>query len=187
MAMSRGLSLPGELADGKQPEVRGGGVRERGRHDDREDGVQDVPDCRAEKEPGEPEQEAHRRAARGTSEEVERQRCPSPAHLDQGADLADHGQPSGAGGGREPDEEAEADERQDGHHDAQRQGIAVDCVVPHGMCSCVKQWQEGLPQPGGQLHSEQRIRQPFDWQQNHSPEVWQPSGQPPPCEQSLQG
>jgi hypothetical protein len=30
------------------------------------------------------------------------------------------------------------------------------------------------------------MRQPFDWQQNHSPEVWQPDGQPPPCEQAGQ-
>jgi hypothetical protein len=37
------------------------------------------------------------------------------------------------------------------------------------------------------LHSEQRIRQPLGWQQNHSPDVWQPGPQPPPWEQVLQG
>ena len=43
-------------------------------------------------------------------------------------------------------------------------------------------------QPGGQLHSEQRWRQTVPVrQQNHSPEVEQPAGQPPPCEQGLHG
>ena len=50
------------------------------------------------------------------------------------------------------------------------------------MLSVVKQWQEAFWQPGGQLHSEQRWRQPVPLrQQNHSPEVAQPAGQPPPC------
>jgi hypothetical protein len=40
------------------------------------------------------------------------------------------------------------------------------------MFSRVKQWQEGFPQPGGQLHSEQRCVQTVPVrQQNHSPEV----------------
>ena len=54
----------------------------------------------------------------------------------------------------------------------------------------MKQWQEGFAQPLGQLHSEQRIRQPgrvWVWQQNHSPPVLQPTGQPPACWQVLQG
>src|SRR6186997_1187487 len=54
----------------------------------------------------------------------------------------------------------------------------------HDIPRSVKQWHDGLPQPGGQLHSEQRNRQPtrpLVRQQNHSPEVWHPSGQPPPC------
>ena len=52
----------------------------------------------------------------------------------------------------------------------------------------VKQWHEGFPQPPGQLHSEQRKRhptRPLVRQQNHSPPVEQPSGQPPPCWQVL--
>jgi hypothetical protein len=56
------------------------------------------------------------------------------------------------------------------------------------MFSAVKQWQQ--PPGAGQVHSEQRIRQrgsgPLT-QQNHSPEVEQPVGQPPPCEHGLQG
>jgi hypothetical protein len=59
-----------------------------------------------------------------------------------------------------------------------------------GIGSWVKQWQAGLEQPPGQLHSEQRIRHPGRtgpvWQQNHSPLVLQPSGQPPPDAQLLQ-
>jgi hypothetical protein len=60
----------------------------------------------------------------------------------------------------------------------------------HGIGSWTKQWQEGFAQPLGQLHSEQRIRQPVlpdVWQQNHSPPVLQPSGQPPACWQVLHG
>ena len=58
----------------------------------------------------------------------------------------------------------------------------------------VKQWHEGFAQePAGQLHSEQRKRQPARplggpvEQQNHSPPVMQPSGHPAPCKQVLQG
>jgi hypothetical protein len=54
----------------------------------------------------------------------------------------------------------------------------------HGTAMLVKQWQDGFPQPPGQLHSEQRKRhptRPVVRQQNHSPPVEQPSGQPPPC------
>jgi hypothetical protein len=56
-----------------------------------------------------------------------------------------------------------------------------------GTWSCVKQWHDEFPQPGGQLHSEHRMRHPLGWQQNHSPEVWQPIGQPPPFEHVLHG
>jgi hypothetical protein len=45
----------------------------------------------------------------------------------------------------------------------------------HGSASWTKQWQLRFWQPGGQLHSEQRIRHPGRpevWQQNHSPDVW---------------
>jgi hypothetical protein len=56
------------------------------------------------------------------------------------------------------------------------------------MSSRVKQWHAELLQPLGQLHSEQRWRQTVPVrQQNHSPEVLQPVGQPPPCTQVLQG
>ena len=52
----------------------------------------------------------------------------------------------------------------------------------------MKQWQEVFAQPLGQLHSEQRIRHTVAvTQQNHSPLVLQPAGQPPPCWQVLQG
>ena len=56
----------------------------------------------------------------------------------------------------------------------------------------VKQWQDMSVQSwfGPQLHSEQRKRQPTRpvvKQQNHSPEVRQPSGQPAPCWQVLHG
>jgi hypothetical protein len=56
------------------------------------------------------------------------------------------------------------------------------------MLSRVKQWHEGFEHPAGQLHSEQRMRQTVPVrQQNHSPPVLQPSGQPPPYWQLLQG
>jgi hypothetical protein len=59
------------------------------------------------------------------------------------------------------------------------------------MLRSVKQWQDGLLQPAGQLHSEQRKRHPWRGppvrQQNHSPPVLHPSGQPPPFWQVLQG
>jgi hypothetical protein len=57
------------------------------------------------------------------------------------------------------------------------------------MLSCVKQWHGGELQPfGPQLHSEQRWRQGVPVrQQNHSPDVLQPAGQPPPWTQVLQG
>jgi hypothetical protein len=52
------------------------------------------------------------------------------------------------------------------------------------MLRSVKQWHEGFVHPLGQLHSEQRKRHPSRWplvrQQNHSPPVLQPTGQPPP-------
>lgn len=52
----------------------------------------------------------------------------------------------------------------------------------------MKQWQEVFAHPLGQLHSEQRMRHTVPvMQQNHSPLVLQPSGQPPPCWQVLQG
>jgi hypothetical protein len=48
----------------------------------------------------------------------------------------------------------------------------------------MKQWQ----QPQGQLHSEQRIRQPVDvLQQYHSPRVMHPLPQPPPPAQVRHG
>ena len=55
----------------------------------------------------------------------------------------------------------------------------------HGIAVSVKQWH-WLPSahPGGQLHSEQRKRHPTRTlvrQQNHSPDVEQPSGHPPPA------
>jgi len=53
----------------------------------------------------------------------------------------------------------------------------------------VKQWHEPLPQPA-HSHSEQRKRQPtrpLVRQQNHSPVVVQPVGQPPPSWQVLHG
>lgn len=54
----------------------------------------------------------------------------------------------------------------------------------------MKQKHDGFEQdPPGQLHSEQRNRHPTRFplfrQQNHSPEVEQPAGQPPPSVQSL--
>ena len=59
------------------------------------------------------------------------------------------------------------------------------------MARSVKQWQAAVLHPPGQLHSEQRKRQfrrgPLERQQNHSPEVVHPWGQPPPCTQVLQG
>jgi len=56
------------------------------------------------------------------------------------------------------------------------------------MLSRVKQWHAELAHPSGQLHSEQRCRQTVPVrQQNHSPEVLQPVGQPPPCRHVLQG
>jgi hypothetical protein len=51
----------------------------------------------------------------------------------------------------------------------------------------VKQWQDGFEQPAGQLHSEHRMRHTVPVrQQNHSPPVLHPSGQPPPSSQVLQ-
>ena len=54
-----------------------------------------------------------------------------------------------------------------------------------------KQWQLRFPQPGGQLHSEQRnrhpLRPPLLRQQNHSPDVWQAAGQPAPSAHVLHG
>jgi hypothetical protein len=56
------------------------------------------------------------------------------------------------------------------------------------MAVIVKQWQLGFAHPLGQLHSEQRWRHTVPvTQQNHSPPVEQPSGQPPPSWQGLQG
>jgi|SRR6188472_197269 len=56
------------------------------------------------------------------------------------------------------------------------------------MLSIVKQWQAELLHPLGQLHSEQRCRHTVPvTQQNHSPEVLHPVGQPPPSTQVLQG
>jgi hypothetical protein len=56
------------------------------------------------------------------------------------------------------------------------------------MLSIVKQWQAELLHPLGQLHSEQRCRHTVPvTQQNHSPEVLQPGGQPPPSTHVLQG
>jgi hypothetical protein len=55
------------------------------------------------------------------------------------------------------------------------QGWSPECLVGlQGIGSWTKQWQLKFAHPGGQLHSEQRIRQPGRtdvWQQNHSPEV----------------
>jgi hypothetical protein len=71
------------------------------------------------------------------------------------------------------------------------QGSSSECSLGvQGMLSIVKQWQAELLHPLGQLHSEQRCRQipPLSVeQQNHSPEVLQPVGQPPPWMQVLQG
>jgi hypothetical protein len=60
----------------------------------------------------------------------------------------------------------------------------------HGIAVSVKQWHDGFAHPEGQLHSEQRKRQPtrpLVRQQNHSPPVEQPSGQPPPWTHVLHG
>jgi hypothetical protein len=68
-------------------------------------------------------------------------------------------------------------------------GWSPECGVGlHGIATGVKQWHEGFVQlPAGQLHSEQRMRHRVPvTQQNHSPEVIQPSGQPPPTSQLLQ-
>jgi hypothetical protein len=70
------------------------------------------------------------------------------------------------------------------------QGWSPECNLGvHGMGRSVKQWQDGFPQPLGQLHSEQRkrhpVRVPLVRQQNHSPPVLQPDGQPPPSWQLL--
>ncbi|MEK6275122.1 MAG: hypothetical protein AABM30_07260 [Actinomycetota bacterium] len=52
----------------------------------------------------------------------------------------------------------------------------------------MKQWHDVFAHPLGQLHSEQRMRQGVPVrQQNHSPLVLQPAGQPPPCWQVLHG
>jgi hypothetical protein len=52
----------------------------------------------------------------------------------------------------------------------------------------MKQWQLRFWHPGGQLHSEQRMRHTVPvTQQNHSPEVRHPAGQPPPSWQVLHG
>ena len=71
------------------------------------------------------------------------------------------------------------------------QGSSPECSLGvQGMLRSVKQWQEAVLHPPGQLHSEQRRRQMLPvstWQQNHSPEVVHPCGQPPPCRQVLQG
>ena len=69
------------------------------------------------------------------------------------------------------------------------QGSSSECSLGvQGMLSIVKQWQAELLHPLGQLHSEQRCRQTVPvWQQNHSPEVLHPTGQPPPWAQVLQG
>ena len=57
-----------------------------------------------------------------------------------------------------------------------------------GIPRFVKQEQLGLVHPPGQLHSEQRRRHCVAvMQQNHSPDVEQPSGHPPPCWQGLHG
>ena len=67
------------------------------------------------------------------------------------------------------------------------QGSSSECSLGvQGMLSIVKQWHAGLLHPLGQLHSEQRCRQTVPvTQQNHSPDVVQPAGQPPPCSQVL--
>jgi hypothetical protein len=69
------------------------------------------------------------------------------------------------------------------------QGWSPECLRGvQGIAVRVKQWQAGVVHPPGQLHSEQRWRQTvFVRQQNHSPEVVQVAGQPPPCWQVLQG
>jgi hypothetical protein len=56
----------------------------------------------------------------------------------------------------------------------------------HGIAIIVKQWQHGNSDEAGHVHSEQRCLHPFERQQNHSPDVEQPVGQPPPCEHGLQ-
>ena len=67
-------------------------------------------------------------------------------------------------------------------------GLSPECCRGvHGIGSCTKQWQLRFWQPGGQLHSEQRIRHPLGWQQNHSPEVRHWGPQPPPSTQGLHG
>ncbi len=65
------------------------------------------------------------------------------------------------------------------------QGWSPECGLgTHGMLIRVKQWQ----QPSGHEHSEQRWRQTVPVrQQNHSPEVEQPTGQPPASWHGLQG
>ena len=60
----------------------------------------------------------------------------------------------------------------------------------HGIAVFAKQWHAGSLQfpSGPQLHSEQRKRHPtlpLVRQQNHSPEVMQPVGHPPPCSHVL--
>jgi hypothetical protein len=60
----------------------------------------------------------------------------------------------------------------------------------HGIAVFVKQWHAGSLQFwfGPQLHSEQRNRhptRPLVKQQNHSPDVMHPVGQPPPYWQVL--
>ena len=71
------------------------------------------------------------------------------------------------------------------------QGSSPECSLGvHGIGRFVKQWHDGLSHPAGQLHSEQRNRhpvRPLVRQQNHSPPVLQPSGQPPPDWQLRQG
>jgi len=63
------------------------------------------------------------------------------------------------------------------------QGWSPECSRgEHGIGSCVKQWQ----QPLGHEHSEQRWRHTVPLrQQNHSPDVEQPIGQPPIFVQGL--
>jgi hypothetical protein len=66
------------------------------------------------------------------------------------------------------------------------QGWSPECSRGvHGTAMFVKHRHDGLAHdPAGQLHSEQRKRhptRPLVRQQNHSPDVMQPSGHPPPC------
>ena len=84
------LPLRGDRPHAQEPEVDRGCVDERRRDGYHEDGVERVAERGTQQQAREAEQNSDRRSAGGAAEDVEGERCFSPAHLDQGADLSDH-------------------------------------------------------------------------------------------------